>query len=70
MASVINEVDSFPKAEFSRKQTSHWPPCRAWVPRGLFRPCAGLSVHLSSSGIEQKGILANQVAVVTGPADE
>ncbi|XP_023990216.1 dehydrogenase/reductase SDR family member 2, mitochondrial [Physeter macrocephalus] len=69
MASVINEVDSFPRAEFTGKQTSHWPPCRACIPGGLFRPCAGLSVQLSSSGVEQKGILANQVAVVTGPTD-
>ncbi|TKC38205.1 hypothetical protein EI555_015801, partial [Monodon monoceros] len=41
----------------------------AWVPRGLFRPCAGLSVQLSSTGIEQNGILANQVAGVTGSTD-
>ncbi|XP_014635964.1 PREDICTED: LOW QUALITY PROTEIN: dehydrogenase/reductase SDR family member 2, mitochondrial-like [Ceratotherium simum simum] len=39
----------------------------AWVQRGLFHPCAGLSAALkSSSGIDQKGILANRVAMVTG----
>ncbi|XP_058913510.1 dehydrogenase/reductase SDR family member 2, mitochondrial-like [Kogia breviceps] len=44
-----------------------WIQARAWVPGGLFHPCAGLSVQLSSSGVEQKGTLANQVAVVIGP---
>ncbi|XP_069319800.1 dehydrogenase/reductase SDR family member 2, mitochondrial-like [Eulemur rufifrons] len=41
----------------------------AWVHWGPFRPCTGLSVRMTSSGIAQKGILANRVAVVTGSTD-
>uniref|UniRef100_A0A2K6EM28 Dehydrogenase/reductase 2 n=1 Tax=Propithecus coquereli TaxID=379532 RepID=A0A2K6EM28_PROCO len=41
----------------------------ALVHWGLFRPCTGLSVRMSSSGVAQKGILANRVAVVTGSTD-
>uniref|UniRef100_A0A8C8XPQ9 Dehydrogenase/reductase 2 n=1 Tax=Panthera leo TaxID=9689 RepID=A0A8C8XPQ9_PANLE len=37
--------------------------------KGLFHSCAGLSVRMTSSGIGQKGILANRVAVVTGSTD-
>ncbi|XP_012668253.1 dehydrogenase/reductase SDR family member 2, mitochondrial isoform X1 [Otolemur garnettii] len=37
--------------------------------RGLFRPSPGLSVRMTSSEITPKGILANQVAVVTGSTD-
>ncbi|XP_029806142.1 dehydrogenase/reductase SDR family member 2, mitochondrial isoform X1 [Suricata suricatta] len=44
-------------------------PRVAWVHRGLLRSCARLPVCMSSSGIGQKGILANQVAVVTGSTD-
>ncbi|XP_073068361.1 dehydrogenase/reductase SDR family member 2, mitochondrial isoform X1 [Manis javanica] len=39
------------------------------VYQGLFRPYVGLSVRLSSSRIDPKGILANRVAVVTGSTD-
>nr|XP_008536419.1 PREDICTED: dehydrogenase/reductase SDR family member 2, mitochondrial-like isoform X2 [Equus przewalskii] len=38
----------------------------AWVQRGQLRHPAGLSVQKISRGIDQKGILANRVAVVTG----
>uniref|UniRef100_A0A8C8ZU35 Dehydrogenase/reductase 2 n=1 Tax=Prolemur simus TaxID=1328070 RepID=A0A8C8ZU35_PROSS len=41
----------------------------AWVHWGLFRLCTGLSVRMASSGIAQKGVLANRVAVVTGSTD-
>ncbi|XP_045381160.1 dehydrogenase/reductase SDR family member 2, mitochondrial-like isoform X3 [Lemur catta] len=41
----------------------------AWVHWGLFHPCTGLSVRMASSGIAQKGVLANRVAVVTGSTD-
>ncbi|XP_065404736.1 dehydrogenase/reductase SDR family member 2, mitochondrial isoform X1 [Macaca fascicularis] len=34
--------------------------------RGWFHPCARLSVRMSSTGIDRKGILAERVAVVTG----
>ncbi|XP_032035429.1 dehydrogenase/reductase SDR family member 2, mitochondrial isoform X1 [Hylobates moloch] len=34
--------------------------------RGWFHPCARLSVRMSSTGIDRKGVLANRVAVVTG----
>ncbi|PNI96681.1 DHRS2 isoform 7 [Pan troglodytes] len=33
---------------------------------GWFHPCARLSVRMSSTGIDGKGVLANRVAVVTG----
>ncbi|KAI5280420.1 Dehydrogenase/Reductase Sdr Family Member 2 [Manis pentadactyla] len=39
------------------------------VYQGLFRPYVGLSMRLSSSRIDPKGILANRVAVVTGSTD-
>ncbi|XP_070360197.1 dehydrogenase/reductase SDR family member 2, mitochondrial isoform X2 [Equus asinus] len=38
----------------------------AWVQRGQLHHPAGLSVQKISRGIDQKGILANRVAVVTG----
>ncbi|XP_012611534.2 dehydrogenase/reductase SDR family member 2, mitochondrial [Microcebus murinus] len=38
----------------------------AWGRWGLFHPCTGLSVRMTSSGIAEKGVLANQVAVITG----
>ncbi|CAD7691393.1 unnamed protein product [Nyctereutes procyonoides] len=41
----------------------------AYVSRGLFRSYAGLSVRMNSTGIDQKGALANRVAVVTGATD-
>ncbi|XP_077764817.1 dehydrogenase/reductase SDR family member 2, mitochondrial isoform X2 [Canis aureus] len=41
----------------------------AYVSRGLFRSYAGLSVRMNSTGIDQKGVLANRVAVVTGATD-
>ncbi|KAM5239710.1 dehydrogenase/reductase SDR family member 2, mitochondrial-like [Hipposideros larvatus] len=41
----------------------------AWVRRCLFHSRDGLSVRMSSSGIDQKGVLANRVAVVTGSTD-
>ncbi|XP_004694680.1 PREDICTED: dehydrogenase/reductase SDR family member 2, mitochondrial isoform X1 [Condylura cristata] len=41
----------------------------ACVPGGLFHSCRALSVRMSSSGIQQKGVLANRVAVVTGATD-
>uniref|UniRef100_A0A8C8XK74 Dehydrogenase/reductase 2 n=1 Tax=Panthera leo TaxID=9689 RepID=A0A8C8XK74_PANLE len=44
-------------------------PTVAYIHRGLFHSCAGLSVRMTSSGIGQKGILANRVAVVTGSTD-
>ncbi|XP_033044393.1 dehydrogenase/reductase SDR family member 2, mitochondrial isoform X1 [Trachypithecus francoisi] len=34
--------------------------------RGWFHPCARLSVRMSSTGMDRKGILAERVAVVTG----
>nr|XP_055218320.1 dehydrogenase/reductase SDR family member 2, mitochondrial isoform X2 [Gorilla gorilla gorilla] len=34
--------------------------------QGWFHPCARLSVRMSSTGIDRKGVLANRVAVVTG----
>ncbi|XP_055218321.2 dehydrogenase/reductase SDR family member 2, mitochondrial isoform X3 [Gorilla gorilla gorilla] len=34
--------------------------------QGWFHPCARLSVRMSSTGIDGKGVLANRVAVVTG----
>ncbi|XP_008065959.1 dehydrogenase/reductase SDR family member 2, mitochondrial isoform X2 [Carlito syrichta] len=37
-----------------------------WVHRGLFHFCTGVSVRMTSSGIDQNGVLANRVAVVTG----
>ncbi|XP_032712950.1 dehydrogenase/reductase SDR family member 2, mitochondrial isoform X6 [Lontra canadensis] len=39
------------------------------VHRGLFHSCAGLSVRMSSTGINPKGLLANRVAVVTGSTE-
>ncbi|EPY89958.1 dehydrogenase/reductase SDR family member 2 isoform 2 [Camelus ferus] len=52
-------------AESSRKQSGHGPPCsKQWLsPCSLFRACAGLSVPLSSSGIDQNGTLANRVGL-------
>lgn len=44
-------------------------PTVAWVHRSLLRSRARLSVRMSSSGISQQAILANQVAVVTGSTD-
>lgn len=41
----------------------------AWVRRCLFHSRDGLSVRMSSSGRDQKGVLANRVAVVTGSTD-
>ncbi|XP_037357831.1 dehydrogenase/reductase SDR family member 2, mitochondrial-like isoform X2 [Talpa occidentalis] len=41
----------------------------AWVHRGLFHPCGALSVRMRSSGADQKGVLANRVAVITGSTD-
>ncbi|XP_047593244.1 dehydrogenase/reductase SDR family member 2, mitochondrial-like [Lutra lutra] len=41
----------------------------AVVHRGLFHSCAGLSVWMSSTGINPKGLLANRVAVVTGSTE-
>nr|XP_060475283.1 dehydrogenase/reductase SDR family member 2, mitochondrial [Panthera onca]XP_060475285.1 dehydrogenase/reductase SDR family member 2, mitochondrial [Panthera onca] len=59
-------------AKFSRKQRQELAsmlPTVAYIHRGLFHSCAGLSVRMTSSGIGQKGILANRVAVVTGSTD-
>ncbi|XP_004402213.1 PREDICTED: LOW QUALITY PROTEIN: dehydrogenase/reductase SDR family member 2, mitochondrial-like [Odobenus rosmarus divergens] len=39
------------------------------VHRHQFHSCARLSLHLSSTGIDQKGVLANRVAVVTGSTE-
>ncbi|XP_077626411.1 dehydrogenase/reductase SDR family member 2, mitochondrial-like isoform X1 [Crocuta crocuta] len=44
-------------------------PTVAWVHRSLLRSRARLSVRMSSSGISQQAVLANQVAVVTGSTD-
>uniref|UniRef100_A0A8C7C5T5 Dehydrogenase/reductase 2 n=1 Tax=Neovison vison TaxID=452646 RepID=A0A8C7C5T5_NEOVI len=39
------------------------------VHRGLFHSRAGLSVRMSSTGINPKGLLANRVAVITGSTE-
>ncbi|XP_044085663.1 dehydrogenase/reductase SDR family member 2, mitochondrial-like isoform X3 [Neovison vison] len=41
----------------------------AGVHRGLFHSRAGLSVRMSSTGINPKGLLANRVAVITGSTE-
>ncbi|KAG8509377.1 Dehydrogenase/reductase SDR family member 2, mitochondrial [Galemys pyrenaicus] len=41
----------------------------AWAHRGLSRPRGTLSVQMISSRMDQKGVLANRVAVVTGSTD-
>ena len=60
------------RAKFSRKQKKALASmfqAVAYVSRGLFRSYAGLSVRMNSTGIDQKGVLANRVAVVTGATD-
>ncbi|KAI5947340.1 Dehydrogenase/reductase SDR family member 2, mitochondrial [Manis javanica] len=52
-----------------QQKANQVPVAMLRVYQGLFRPYVGLSVRLSSSRIDPKGILANRVAVVTGSTD-
>lgn len=72
MASVIGEIDSFSRAEISRKQKkapAGMFQAVAWVRRGLFHFRAGLSVCMNSTAIDRKGVLADRVAVITGSTE-
>uniref|UniRef100_A0A8C7BW79 Dehydrogenase/reductase 2 n=1 Tax=Neovison vison TaxID=452646 RepID=A0A8C7BW79_NEOVI len=62
----------FSRTRFSRKQKNALASmlqAMVGVHRGLFHSRAGLSVRMSSTGINPKGLLANRVAVITGSTE-